>query len=76
MSIRSNSKSKFSWIKKTCNIQPIKLKPVAPYNFELNARIFTGGDPQISGYDNGKFWQVIKCKQYIKSYYCKINRNG
>ena len=37
----------------------INLKPIAPYDFALNARTFTGGDPQISGYENGKFWQVI-----------------
>jgi DNA-3-methyladenine glycosylase II len=43
----------------------IKLKPVAPYNFELNARIFTGGHPQISGYDNGKFWQVINANDIL-----------
>jgi DNA-3-methyladenine glycosylase II len=43
----------------------IKLKPVAPYNFELNARIFTGGDPQISGYENGKFWQVINVNNVL-----------
>ena len=38
----------------------MKLKPVAPYNFKLNVRIFTGGDPQISGYVKDKFWQVIR----------------
>lgn len=43
----------------------IKLKPVAPYNFELNAGIFTGGDPQISGYKNGKFWQVISVNNIL-----------
>ncbi len=43
----------------------IKLKPVAPYNFELNASIFTSGDPHISGYDNGKFWQVININDIL-----------
>ena len=43
----------------------IKLKPVAPYNFELNASIFTSGDPHISGYDNGKFWQVINLNDIL-----------
>ena len=38
----------------------IKLTPNAPYNFELSARTFTNGDPQISRYDDGKFWQVIR----------------
>lgn len=36
------------------------LKPVAPYDFKLNVRIFTGDDPQISGFKDNKFWQVIR----------------
>ncbi len=36
------------------------LTPVSPYSFDLSARIFTGRDPQISGYEEGKFWQVIR----------------
>ena len=43
----------------------IKLKPIASYNFELNARIFTGGNPQISGYDKGRFWQVINVNNIL-----------
>lgn len=38
----------------------IKLNPVAPYNFDLSTRTFTAGDPQISRYEDGKFWQVIR----------------
>jgi len=37
-----------------------KLNPIAPFNFDLSARTFTGGDPQISRYEDGKFWQVIR----------------
>lgn len=43
----------------------IKLKPVPPYNFALNARTFTGGDPQISGFENGKFWHVIRANNKL-----------
>lgn len=43
----------------------LKLKPVAPYNFALNARVFTGGDPHISGYDDGRFWQVIRANNKL-----------
>ncbi len=38
----------------------IELNPIAPYNFDLSARTFTNGDPQISRYEDGKFWQVIR----------------
>ena len=31
-----------------------------PFNFDLSARIFTDGDPQIRKYENGRFWQVLK----------------
>lgn len=41
------------------------LKPIAPYNFELNAQTFTVGDPQISRYDEGKFWQVIRVNKKL-----------
>lgn len=38
----------------------IKLNPAAPYDFGLSARIFTDGDLQISKFENGGFWQVIR----------------
>ncbi len=38
----------------------IKLNPVAPYDFGLIAKIFTDSDPQISRFENGRFWQVIR----------------
>lgn len=41
------------------------LKPVAPYSFALNMKIFTGGDPQISKYENGRFWQVINSENNL-----------
>jgi DNA-3-methyladenine glycosylase II len=36
------------------------MKPVAPFDFDLSAAIFSDGDRQISRYENGKFWQVIR----------------
>jgi len=41
-------------------ITHLNLNPVAPYNFDLSVGIFSWRDPQISGYENGKFWQVIR----------------
>ncbi len=37
-----------------------RLKPVSPYDFDLSASIFLGGDKQIRRYENGRFWQVIR----------------
>lgn len=31
-----------------------------PFNFDLSARIFSNGDPQIRRYEEGRFWQVIR----------------
>jgi DNA-3-methyladenine glycosylase II len=36
------------------------IKPVAPFDFDLSVTIFSDGDRQISRYENGKFWQVIR----------------
>ena len=41
-------------------ITHLNLNPVAPYNFDLSVGIFSWRDPQISEYENGKFWQVIR----------------
>ena len=38
----------------------LKLKPVAPYDLNLNVRMFTGNDPKINGFEKNKFWQVIR----------------
>ena len=37
----------------------IIIKPLAPFDFELSARIFSDGDPQIRKYENGVFWQLM-----------------
>ena len=38
----------------------IELHPVPPYNFDLSARFFSDGDPQIQVYDGEKYIQVIR----------------
>ena len=37
----------------------LKIKPETPFNFDLSAKIFSNGDPQIQRYENGSYWQVI-----------------
>jgi DNA-3-methyladenine glycosylase II len=37
----------------------LKIKPETPFNFDLSAKIFSNGDPQIQRYENGCYWQVI-----------------
>jgi DNA-3-methyladenine glycosylase II len=34
--------------------------PTPPFDFELSAKIFSGGDQQIRRYEKGDFWQVIR----------------
>jgi DNA-3-methyladenine glycosylase II len=38
----------------------IDLKPVAPYDFEFSAEIFSGGDNQIRNYQQGKLHQILR----------------
>jgi DNA-3-methyladenine glycosylase II len=38
----------------------LKIKPETPFNFDLSAKIFSNGDPQIQKYENGSYWQVIR----------------
>jgi DNA-3-methyladenine glycosylase II len=38
----------------------LQLQPSAPFNFDLCAQIFSGGDPEIRSYANGEFHQVIR----------------
>ncbi len=37
----------------------IKIIPKSPFNFELSAKIFSNGDPQIQRYEKGFYWQLI-----------------
>jgi uncharacterized protein YgiM (DUF1202 family) len=36
------------------------VEPVAPFNFDLTAHIFSSGDKQIRNFVNGKFHQVLR----------------
>ncbi len=36
----------------------LKMYPEPPFNFELNIKLFSNGDPQIKRYENGSYWQV------------------
>jgi hypothetical protein len=38
----------------------IRLTPVPPYDFDLSASIFAGGDRHIRNYENGQLRQVIR----------------
>jgi DNA-3-methyladenine glycosylase II len=42
------------------------IKPVPPYDFDLSARIFSSGDPQIRGYENGIFSQVLRVGRLVR----------
>jgi DNA-3-methyladenine glycosylase II len=37
----------------------LKINPKTPFNFELSAKIFSNGDPQIQRYEKGSYWQLI-----------------
>lgn len=37
----------------------------SPFNFDLTANIFSGGDKQIRSYENGKFSQVLKINSQL-----------
>ena len=37
----------------------LKIYPKSPFNFELSAKIFSSGDPQIQRYEKGSYWQLI-----------------
>jgi DNA-3-methyladenine glycosylase II len=37
----------------------IKIHPEPPFNFELSAKIFSNGDPQIQRYENDSYWQLV-----------------
>ena len=38
----------------------LTITPVPPFDFQLSATIFAGGDPQIRTYEHGKYWQVLR----------------
>ncbi len=43
----------------------LELFPVPPFDFDLSASIFSGGDPRIRSYREGAFRQVIRAKGHV-----------
>ena len=41
-------------------VKHITLHAVPPFDFDLSASTYAGGDPQISGYADGKYWQPLR----------------
>lgn len=41
------------------------LQPLAPFNFDLTAHIFSSGDTQVRTYTNGKFHQVFQLFGFV-----------
>ena len=52
----------------------MKIKPKAPFNFDLSAKIFSDGDPEIQRYEEGIYWQLINLKR--KLILIKIKSSG
>lgn len=38
----------------------LKIKPAAPFDLDLSARIFSDGDERFRRYEAGEYWQVIR----------------
>lgn len=53
----------------------LELKPFYPFNFDLSARIFADGDPQIRKYENGVFWQVLEIHDKLILIRVKSSKN-
>ena len=43
----------------------LPLLPVPPFDFDLSAMRFSGGDGEIRRYEDGKFWQVIRVNDVL-----------
>ncbi len=43
----------------------LQIRPLPPFDFELSARIFADGDPQIRAYEHGTFWQVLRVQSNL-----------
>jgi DNA-3-methyladenine glycosylase II len=43
----------------------LQIRPLQPFDFELSATIFAGGDPQIRTYEHGTFWQVFRVQSNL-----------
>ena len=40
--------------------EKLEIAALPPFRFDLSAEIFANGDRQIRGYEEGRFWQVIR----------------
>ncbi len=52
----------------------LKIYPKPPFDFELNNKLLSDGDPQIKRYENGCYWQVAYLNQ--KSMLIKVRSSG
>lgn len=43
----------------------LTIKAVPPFDFDLSANIFSGGDKQIGKYENGKYWRVVRINKKL-----------
>jgi DNA-3-methyladenine glycosylase II len=43
----------------------LQIRPLPPFDFNLSATIFAGGDPQIRTYENGTFCQVFRVQSKL-----------
>jgi hypothetical protein len=50
------------------------IQPLAPFNFDLTAQIFSSGDLQIRSYANGEFHQVLEINSDLVL--VKLTSNG
>jgi DNA-3-methyladenine glycosylase II len=41
-------------------VKKFSIGAVPPFDFDLTAKIFSGGDRQIQNYEKGRYWQVIR----------------
>jgi DNA-3-methyladenine glycosylase II len=41
------------------------IKPVAPFSFDLSARIFSEGDERIRRYEKGTYWRVLRLNRKL-----------
>ncbi len=43
----------------------LKIKPLPPFDLDLSARLFIGGDLRIRRYEAGAFWQVVRLDERL-----------
>ncbi len=52
----------------------ILLEPTPPYDFDLSAKIFSGGDRQFRAFNDGTFWQMLRVDS--GPFLCRIRSIG